>query len=180
MKKDALDNLFENLQGQFDTDQAAEGHFERFAEKLSQNPRKKTGSLRFIRPFLVAASLALLFVLSFLSRTPESADLASVSPEMQNTQVFFTNMIQTELDKLKAKNKDETTQKMVTDALGQLALLEKDYESLKKDLVKSGYNQQVIYAMISNFQSRINLLKTVLEKIEKTQELKITQKNEII
>jgi uncharacterized protein YqiB (DUF1249 family) len=69
---------------------------------------------------------------------------------------------------------------MVTDALGQLALLEKDYESLKKDLVKSGYNQQVIYAMISNFQSRINLLKTVLEKIEKTQELKITQKNEII
>jgi hypothetical protein len=180
MEKDALDSLFENLQGRFDTEQPDEGHFERFARKLDQNPRRKSGNLKFIRPFLIAASLALIFALSLLVRTPESADLASVSPEMQNTQVFFTNMIQTELDKLQAENKDETTQKMVKDALGQLALLEKDYESLKKDLVKSGYNQQVIYAMISNFQSRIDLLKNVIEKIEKTKELKINQKNEII
>lgn len=196
MRKEGLDNLFENLRGQFDTELPDEGHFERFAQKLNRQTEKKSGGLhpdsdsdstdsprggyRWFRPLLVAASLALIFVLSFLTRTPESADLASVSPEMQNTQVFFTNMIQTELDKLQAENKDEATKKMVEDALGQLALLEKDYGSLKKDLVKSGYNQQVIYAMISNFQSRIDLLKNVLEKIEKTQELKINLNHEII
>jgi len=180
MKKDVLGDLFKNLQGRFDTAQPAEGHFERFAQKLDRLPKKKRIKLRYLRPLLVAASLALIFVLGILFNAPKSADLASVSPEMQNTQVFFTNMIQTELDKLKVENKDETTKKMVTDALGQLALLEKDYESLKKDLVKSGYNQQVVYAMISNFQNRINLLKNVLEKIEKTREIKINQKNEII
>lgn len=194
MRKEGLDNLFENLRGQFDTELPDEGHFERFAQKLDRQTEGKPGSLhpgsdspdshrggyRWIRPLLAAASLALIFVLSFLTRTPESADLASVSPEMQNTQVFFTNMIQTELDKLQAENKDEATKKMVDDALGQLALLEKDYGSLKKDLVKSGYNQQVIYAMISNFQSRIDLLKNVIEKIEKTQELKINSNHEII
>lgn len=196
MKKESLDNLFENLRGQFDTAQPDEGHFERFAQKLNRQADKKPGRLhpdsdshrdyrgsgvyRWLRPLLVAASLALILVLGFLARTPESADLASVSPEMKNTQTFFTNMIQTELDKLQAENKDEATKKMVEDALGQLALLEKDYELLKKDLVKSGYNQQVIYAMISNFQSRIDLLKNVLEKIEKTQELKINLNHEII
>ena len=42
----------------------------------------------------------------------------------------------------------------------------------KIDLTESGKDQRVIYAMISNFQSRIDILTTVLEQIEDVKQLK--------
>ena len=55
---------------------------------------------------------------------------------------------------------------IINDALKQIQLLEKEYQNLKTDLTESGKDQRVIYAMISNFQNRIDILNTVLEQIE--------------
>ena len=55
--------------------------------------------------------------------------------------------------------------------------LEKEYDKLKKDLLKSGKDKRVIFAMINNFQQRIDLLKQVLEQTQRINELKI-YKNE--
>ena len=54
----------------------------------------------------------------------------------------------------------------------QLNVLEKDYQKLKKDLVDSGEDKRVIYAMVTNFQQRTALLQNVLETIENIQQLK--------
>jgi len=51
-------------------------------------------------------------------------------------------------------------------------VLENDYNKLKSDLVKSGQDHRVIYAMISNFQKRIDLLNKVLEKVNNINTLK--------
>ena len=49
---------------------------------------------------------------------------------------------------------------------------------LKEDLTISGDDSRVIYAMISNFQSRIEVLQNVLQKIEEIKQLKqITNEN---
>ena len=64
------------------------------------------------------------------------------------------------------------TKALIDDALKQLKTLESDYENLKKDLTKSGDDKRVIYAMINNFQNRINVLQTVLEQIESIKQLK--------
>ena len=53
-----------------------------------------------------------------------------------------------------------------------MEILEKEYESLKIDLTNSGDDKRVIYAMISNFQTRIDLLKNVMETIENVKQLK--------
>ena len=66
---------------------------------------------------------------------------------------------------------------MVQDALEQLENLENKYEILKLDLVESGNNKRVIYAMIKNFQNRIDLLEQVISTIEEVKKLK-TLKNE--
>lgn len=55
-----------------------------------------------------------------------------------------------------------------------MELLEKNYENLKIDLKESGNDKRVIYAMISNFQSRIDLLENVLKTIENLKTLKPT------
>jgi septal ring factor EnvC (AmiA/AmiB activator) len=93
-----------------------------------------------------------------------SRDLANVSPKMAETQDFFLVSINEELSKLQEEKSPET-QQLIQDAMNRIKVLEKEYESLKEDLTESGDDSRVIYAMISNFQNRIDILKNTLEHI---------------
>ena len=164
------------------------GHRDRFFEKLEAAREEKATSVGKIRslwaPLLVAAaSFAILFMVfgnTFLIPGMEkSGDLASVSPEMKETKEFYTTFIENELSNLEAEKGPET-EAIIKDALAQMEKLEKEYESLKKDLIKSGNDKRVIYAMISNFQQRIDLLKNVLAKINEVKKLKNTKNESLI
>ena len=179
MKTDKIDELFEELD--FDNKEPATGHKARFLEKLeAQNQTKNLGNNTFKRslwaPMLsVAAILAIAFMVfaGFFNQNSSgnSGELASVSPEMKETQQFYTQLIKTELETLKAEDAPET-EAIIKDALTQLEKLETEYEKLKKDLQNSGQDKRVIYAMISNFQQRIDLLNEVLNQIENIKTLK--------
>ena len=69
-------------------------------------------------------------------------ELASVSPEMAETQDFYASVINKELYKLEQEKTPET-QTIIQDALKHLEILENDYNKLKTDLVKSGQDQRV-------------------------------------
>lgn len=178
MEKDTIDNLFEDLKGEFDVNEPNLDHKLRFLDKLkandvASNKTKKSSGFNW-KPFLaIAASLVIcLSVFTTLQNEPETLDLASVSPELSETQDFFTATIENELKKLN-NERSPLTEQIINDALKQIQLLETDYQNLKTDLTESGNDQRVIYAMISNFQSRIDILNTVLEQIEIIKELKI-------
>jgi hypothetical protein len=177
MKKDTIDELFENLKGSFDINAPKRDHELRFLDKLKandveSNTSKKSSGFRW-KPFLaIAASLVICFsVFMALHNESEALDLASVSPELSETQDFFTVTIENELKKLN-KERSPFTERIINDALKQIQILETNYQNLKTDLTESGKDQRVIYAMITNFQNRINILNTVLEQIKETKELK--------
>ncbi len=177
MKKDNLNQLFENLQDEFDVEVPNLGHQQRFLEKLNNENsnvvKTEKEPFKLWKPLLaVAATIVLCFsLITILSQQPETNGLASVSPEMSKTQDFFTSTIQNELTKLNGERTPETAA-LIDDALKQLNILETDYESLKKDLTESGDDKRVIYAMISNFQNRIDVLQNVMERIEDVKQLK--------
>ena len=176
MKKDTIDNLFDRLKGEFDIASPASGHQDRFLNKLKAPKHvavKSSGSSGpFWKPLLAVAAIIVMCLCLFtlMQQEPELKGLASVSPEFSKTQDFFTVAIQNELASLNAERTPET-KVMVDDALKQLDLLEKDYEKLKVDLTESGDDKRVIYAMISNFQNRIEVLQTVLENIKNVKRL---------
>lgn len=176
MKTDDLKDLFDQLD--FDVAEPAPGHEERFRQKVRQQPKKKirkSGVIELWGPVLAVAASFLVAFLIFqgVSNNPFSneQELANVSPEMKQTQDFYASVIQTELENLQSQKSPEN-EAIIEDSLKQLKILEDDYENLKKDLRKSGQDKRVIYAMISNFQKRIDLLKTVLEKVETINTLK--------
>lgn len=181
MKKDTINQLFNQLEGEFDIEQPETGHNNRFLEKLKQqnNPvvdsqPKKRGSWT---PFMaIAASLVLCFTVFTVmqQQEPELMDLASVSPELSQTQSFFTTAIEQEIASLESQRSPET-EDLIEDALRQLRVLEKDYEQLKVNLTESGNDKRVIYAMINNFQNRIDILQTVIEHIEEVKNFKYNQ-----
>ncbi len=181
MKKDQIDNLFKNLEDSFNLKDTPMGHQNRFLDKLNSHNKIENNTVLSVKKLLsIAAILAVIITISgmFLNTNVTAADLASVSPEMEQTQSFFTNTINKELRTLKGFN-DPETEALVQDALRQLDILENTYEILKQDLVESGNDKRVIYAMISNFQSKIDLLEQVIDKIEEVKNLN-TKKNENI
>jgi len=92
---------------------------------------------------------------------------------MSETQDFFTATIQAELRKIN-QEKSPVTEKLIEDALNSIESLEKEYENLKISLTDNGNDQRIIYAMINNFQSRIDILNNVLEEIENLKQLNIS------
>jgi len=176
MKKDMIDTLFEELQDQFDIETPAKNHNQRFLGKLQNQQTQvvdlqKKSSFNW-KSFLAIAASITLIVAVFIGNQPQEItnDLASVSPEMAETQEFFAATIAQELTKLEAVNTPQA-RLLANDAIKRIELLEKEYNALKDDLTTSGNDKRVIYAMISNFQNRIDILQTVLLQIENVKKL---------
>lgn len=182
MKNENLEELFDALD--FDVEEPAPGHRERFEAKLGKQPRR---SGLFFQLWPTVLTIAASFLVAFLifgevwsGQFDGKQELASVSNEMKTTQDFYSSAIKTELYRLQQERTPET-EAIIEDALNQLEILESDYEKLKFDLAESGQDNRVIYAMISNFQKRIDLLNQVLEKVNKINELNTaTNENNII
>ncbi len=177
MKDNEFNNLFEDLN--FDLEEPRTGHRERFSHKL-EHINQDTGKENRIRRLWVpmaaiAASFALAFIFlgDFIGpvNSVNNAELASISPEMKQTQQFYSGLIERELNALNAERSPET-EVIIKDALEQMKKLEQNYADLKKDLVESGRDNRVIHAMIQNFQQRIDLLNNVLTQIENIKSLK--------
>ncbi len=182
MNNDKLDNIFRDLD--FNVREPSATHESDFLKKLKDREDDEDDArgkvISFWKPILaIAACLAigiLVFGKSILQQTAPNNDLASVSKEMATTQSFYSTLIASELDRLQEQQTPET-KKLVKDTMMQLEMLENDYQKLKNDLIESGQDKRVIYAMVNNFQQRITLLQTVLETIEHINNLKL-QDNE--
>ena len=177
-----MDSLFERLENEFDVEIPNSGHQNRFLEKLKPQHTivdNKPKKANYWKPFLaLAASIVLCFSIFTIMQVqePEIKDLASVSPELSRTQDFFTLAIENELATLEGERSPET-EELINDALKQLKVLEGNYERLKRDLTESGDDKRVVFAMITNFQNRIDVLEHVLENIEEVKLYKINESN---
>lgn len=181
MKKDELKDLFEGLEGTFDTEEPREGHQQRFLEKLNRAngvvvlSRKKTN---WWRPLSIAASIAVLCLVAigvYTLRPTLDEQVAQISPAVSNTQVYFASLIEDQVKQLENESSPET-QQIINATMQQLKKLEQDYKSLETDLINGGNDKLILSAMITNFQTRIDLLQDVITQIEIIKNLK-TQNN---
>ncbi len=148
----------------FDIEQPNLGHELRFLKKLETQKLKTNKS--FWKPLLsIAASIVLIITATFtIIKNNAVTGLASVSPEMAKTESFFTLTIANEIEKLKKQASPEH-KNIINDALFQINKLENSYQNLVMDLKTNTTEERIIYAMISNFQDRIEILQSVLHQI---------------
>lgn len=176
MKKDAIDKLFNNLQGSFDLEEPTMGHQDRFLEKLNaQNnktivhaPAKKW----WLQPLSIAASIVLLISVglgAYFNQPTE--EIVSETTEVEQTQFYFASVIEQQLEAIQAEATPET-KILVDNAMVAMKKLEEDYAALEAELQNNGDAEQILNAMITNFQTRINLLQDVLENIKQVKQLK--------
>lgn len=177
MEKDNIDQLFDKLQGTFDKEEPQEGHQLKFLEKLQASQgvvsiHKKKNS--WWRPVSIAASVAILLGIGFsMSNTSPTINqqIAEISPEVSQTQFHFASLIDEQVKELESQSTPET-KKIIDDTIIQLSKLDTNYKILEQDLLNGGNSQLILSAMITNFQTRIDLLQDVLDQVENIKNLK--------
>lgn len=177
MEKENLEELFAKLEGSFDIEEPKAGHQQRFLEKLNGskgvtnlNQRKVT----WWKPLSIAVSIALVLgvtIAQLYSEPTIDERVAEISPEVSNAQFHFASLIEEQIKELEAENSPQT-QKIISDTMAQLADLKLDYNELEQELLKGGNSKLILSAMITNFQTRIDLLNDVLSQIETIKNLK--------
>lgn len=172
MKKDTIDELFKSLEGSFDLNEPADGHKERFLRKLNQETRvvqiSSSSKSKWWKPLSIAASIALLIAAGstlFINQPTMEQQVANISPEVSQTQFYFASLIEDQIKELESASTPET-QKLVEDTMIQLKKLEANYIKLEQDLIEGGNSKLILSAMITNFQTRIDLLQEVMNKME--------------
>ena len=165
-----LDDLFKKFENQWDVHEMDSDHQLDFLNKLNKaQPKKKNYTF-----FAIAASIVILLGISvFYNNNNKPKEFKFASQETKRTDSIFSILIDNELIKLKEKSSPENEQ-IINDALKQMKIFDADYEKIIKEVQKNGENKQIIYAMISNLQTRISFLQTVLQRIEENENLKNT------
>ncbi len=166
--KDNLENRIKELANQFDIAEPSIGHFDRFEAKLSQKEDRKViqWNPNTWKWLTVAASVLLLVGFWFGNYSAKAGmELADISPEMEETQTFFMASIQKEVEKINLQ-RNENNAEIIDDAFAQLKTLESKYDELTIELEDTSEDKRIIYAMIANFQQRIEVLEHLLEQLE--------------
>ncbi|MDL5511485.1 hypothetical protein QSE00_06655 [Arenibacter sp. M-2] len=184
MEVDPIEKLFGELKGSFDTAEPTDGHRLRFLAKLEASATGKTKLKRnrvIWKPLTVAATLLLLCTIgyNYLYTSPSvQQQVSKISPEITNTEFYFASVIEDQIKKMQNESTPET-QKLIADTMIQLRNLDSDYKKMERDLLDGGNSKLILSAMITNFQTRIDLINEVLEQIEEIKNLK-KYKNENI
>ena len=172
----SIEDLFGELKGSFDVASPPAGHRERFLQRMESPGRSSggSGSRPWWRHLSIAASIALLLAASvFLFRTEPSVQdqVAQISPEVSETSRYFAGLVSMQVEKLQEMSSPET-KPLIEDTLRQLELLETDYVKMEQDLIQGGNSKMILSAMIQNFQTRIDLLQAMMDRIEEVKQFK--------
>jgi hypothetical protein len=171
--KDNLENIFKKYKNQFDLEEPTIGHFNRFEAKLNQTKKKNYLGLFKIAGILSMAATILLFFGIWIGSTYNNsgAKLSSVSTKMTETENYFVNTIQNEIQLIE-KEKNTSNEAIINDAFKQLKILENQYQILTLDLQNNKSDSRIIYAMITNYQQRITVLQSLMQQLKDVKQLK--------
>jgi hypothetical protein len=163
-----LKALFEKFEGQWDINNLDENHDDVFLDKLN---RKKSKSKLWFPMGIAATILVSIGIFLFFDNNQKTSDLKFASNETRETDSVFNSIISTKLLEIKQSSSPEN-KIIIDDALLQMKTFDADYEIIKNELETNGENKQIIFAMISNLQTRINFLEEVLKSIENNKNIK--------
>jgi len=176
-----FENIFSDNKNEIDFNEPNMGHLDRFQAKLKNQEKLYTKPVKKQWHWLAIAASFLLFFGYWLGNNNKSNsfELADVSPKMEETQNFYLATIYKEVEQVKAKQTPEN-KVIIDDAFQQLQILEKEYKMLTLELSESSKDKRIIYAMITNFQNRLEVLQNLVDRLEDFQEYEKQSSNQNI
>lgn len=175
MKK--LEDIIRNNREKFDDLEPAEGHFDRFQNKLNSHNKKSSFSLSY-KFVLKAAVVGLLVVLSSLwlydniydNQSTEQIAVKNVSPEFREAQLYYSGMVNRKYNQIQDfEFKSKKQKKML---LNELKAMDTVYHNIKQDFEENPNDPRVMNALIRHYQMKLEVMSQVLEQLNQVQAIK--------
>ena len=187
-EKDYIEELIrKNLEGLNDSE-PMDGHFARFEAKLNKQQKSKSRTLNLIWKVAAAIIFALLAVnqgaiyfspdnQGFILNHSNNSEftLASVSPEYQEVEFYYTNAISVGLNEWGKLDEQGLLSVEEKEMMGtELKEFEELFKTLQNDLAANPNDERIINAMLEYYQAKLSVINMIVNKL---QEVKQTNKN---
>jgi hypothetical protein len=175
---DNLEKFILEHRAEFDDAVPSLGVWSKIDCRLEQRPVYRIVWMRRLR---AAAAVALLLTAGgvtgayMTSSSQKVKSLADVSPEHAEMEKFFNRQVSEKLAQLAAYRQDDFVKTDIQE-------LDSFYLELKLELehAPAGSEDKIVQAMIENYQTKIEILEQVLEKVQTTNPTNLkTEENEV-
>ena len=161
MKKNTLEDFFNQKQWMIAKREPPKGHKERFLVKLKSIQTKKTPVYSIVLKY---AAIGLLLISLSQIAIFQIEKYTLKNNNVKVTENYFITLINYELEKI-AKLKNNTNEKVIKSAKEKIYALEKEYDIILKDFNKNSENTLLIQMLIQNLENRINILKELNQRL---------------
>ena len=162
----------------FDTEVPSLKVWANIDRQLDQRPKPKVVWMHRVRAMAAVAILTITAcAIGFYmgANTVETRTLADISPEHEEMERYFNQQIDNKMAQLVSYKQDG----FVKDDFQELDAI---YNELRQELEKAPVDndERVIQAMIKNYQTKIDILEQVLEKVQTTEQTNLkTEEDEV-
>lgn len=171
-----IEEIIRKNRGEFDDREPSDGHLERFSFKLAT--RLHAGrTKKSILPYLLkAAVVTLLVTLSSLwtfdhfvrPNLKKTMTLSEVSPEYREVETYYVHQVNLMETDISAIDLDNPEQKQIM--MQELASMDSTYVELQKELKANPDDKRIIDAMITHYQTKIEVMSYILNQLRQIKE----------
>lgn len=148
----------------FDSDAPAQGHEERFLQKLQ---RKPAGGVNIRHVLQVAASVAVILASAFvLIRQNQSGDRRAetgITQEMKEADIYFASEVDARYDRIREFSFENSEEKAVL--LDELKELDAHHQQLMTDLKANPDDERIINALIRHYQIKLEVMDQIIDQL---------------
>ena len=180
---DPLEKKIRENRELFDFAEPAEGHFERFSNKLERLHHKNRGVPW--RTYLKAASVAVLVLLStlwmydyFMNRwgSQQTISLGDLSPEYREVEIYYTSMFNAKYDEIDhlAFPEDSLQKKIL---IRELADMDSIFVNLQNEIKLNPTDERIINAMIEHYERKLEVMNQILDLLTQLNNQELNDKD---
>lgn len=195
-----MKQFIEQNRSQFDNCEPADGHFDRFMQKLEADQRRTIGRSRsqILKIAAVAVVAAIIGTVVAGTSIHQSVKLiesgmanadsktpmelverttryvkAKVEPEYSETQKYYITLVDSRLDEIRTDNTVDEKQK--AELLKAMSEMDELFINLQKELKANPDNAVLIDAMINHYQTKIEVLNKIISNLNSIKQLNTQQ-----
>ena len=167
-----LDEFIRSNLDSLNSDEPLDGHFDRFTERLSQIEKS-----RISKPWIFLLKVASVLIIGFavtyvaiheftiLKNNTAGSFSGSATPELNEAIQYYSAQLDINYNKIQKLrfNNDQNEKKQV---LEELSEMDKQVQSMKKDLRQNPDDERVVHAIINFYQVKIEMTDMIIARTQ--------------
>lgn len=175
MNWNEIEHIVYDNKGFLDDQEPLPDHMKRFENKLQakfgNNPKTEKQfyfkSAAAVAVFVVSSCILMYAYFHHRYQSNQPSIITQSVIEFGETEVFYTNQIETGIKQLEKLQLPEIEQKKII--LAELGAMDENYSQLKRDLKANPADERLIHAIIEHYQVKLDAIQQIINSVSYSQ-----------